>query len=119
MKVFLSYQPLGMWSTVRPLGQKLNEVGLSDDKQREDATHAADNVFVAPMSGRFYTKASPDDEPFVKVGDAVSEGQVVCLLEVMKTFNRVVFRGDAGVIQRIVPEDGADVSRGEPLLELK
>ena len=80
-------------------------------------------VFVAPMSGRFYARPSPDDEPFVRDGDTVNQGQTIGLLEVMKTFNRLTYGGDGlpseATIARVVPVDGDDVTRGDVILELK
>ncbi len=79
--------------------------------------------FDAPMSGRFYSRPSPSEPPFVSSGDTVTRGQTVGLLEVMKTFNRLVYQGDAlpeqATIERIVPNDGDDVVRGDPILVLE
>lgn len=78
--------------------------------------------FVAPMSGRFYSRPSPTEPPFVAVGDIVQHGQTIGLLEVMKTFNRLVYQGDAlperATIERVVPNDGDDVIRGNVILAL-
>jgi acetyl-CoA carboxylase biotin carboxyl carrier protein len=78
--------------------------------------------FVAPMSGRFYSRPSPTEPPFVAVGDTVQQGQTVGLLEVMKTFNRLVYQGDGlperAKVERIVPKEGDDVVRGDVILAL-
>ncbi len=80
-------------------------------------------AFVAPMSGRFYGRPSPKETPFVSKGDSVAHGQTIGLLEVMKTFNRLIYEGDAlpkeAIIERIVPGDGDDVVRGDPILLLR
>jgi acetyl-CoA carboxylase biotin carboxyl carrier protein len=74
------------------------------------------------MSGRFYGRPSPEEAPFVVPGDTVKLGQTVGLLEVMKTFNRLVYEGDGlpdtARIVAVVPADGDDVTRGEPILRL-
>ena len=80
-------------------------------------------VFAAPMSGRFYERPGPDKPPFIAAGDEVKTGDSVCLLEVMKTFNRVTY-GGAGLpararVRRVVPADGADLNAGDPILELE
>ncbi|TFH32752.1 MAG: hypothetical protein E4H00_00685 [Myxococcales bacterium] len=79
-------------------------------------------AFVAPMSGRFYSRPSPTEPPFVAPGDTVQTGQTVGLLEVMKTFNRLVYQGDGlprqAKVERIVPAEGADVVRGDAILLL-
>ncbi len=78
--------------------------------------------FMAPMSGRFYCRPAPAEPPFVKAGDAIQHGQTVGLLEVMKTFNRLVYQGDAlptrATVERVVPDEGADVVRGDVILAL-
>ena len=92
-----------------------------------DPHHAADAAaglwFRSPSSGRFYGRPAPDKSPFVSAGDEVARGTTVCLLEVMKTFNRVVYGGDAlparARIVRVVPADGDDVQAGDPLFELE
>jgi biotin carboxyl carrier protein len=79
--------------------------------------------FVAPMSGRFYSRPSPTEPPFVAAGDTVRHGQTVGLLEVMKTFNRLVYQGDAlpeqAVVQEVAPKEGDDVVRGDVILALR
>ena len=78
--------------------------------------------FDAPMSGRFYGRPSPAEPSFIEPGDVVSHGQTVGLLEVMKTFNRLVYQCDGlpqrATVVRIVPSDGDDVVRGDPILVL-
>jgi len=80
-------------------------------------------AFVAPMSGRFYSRPSPAEPPFVAAGDTVHQGQTVGLLEVMKTFNRLVYGGETlpeqAIVEKTVPSDGDDVVRGEVILALR
>ena len=87
------------------------------------ATEAGSSLsFVAPMSGRFYGRPSPNEPAFVSAGDRVTHGQTVGLLEVMKTFNRLVYQGDGlpthATVERILLNDGDDVVRGDPILLL-
>jgi acetyl-CoA carboxylase biotin carboxyl carrier protein len=87
------------------------------------AAATAGLVFTAPTSGRFYSKSGPQKPPFVAAGDVVSEGQTVCLLEVMKTFNRVTY-GGAGLptrarVKAVLVADEADVAQGDPILALE
>lgn len=80
-------------------------------------------AFTAPMSGRFYSRPSPSEPPFVSTGDIVKRGQTLGLLEVMKTFNRLVYQGDglpdAAKVERVVPSEGDDVVRGDVILSLR
>lgn len=68
----------------------------------------------APLVGVFYRSAAPDAEPFVKEGDRVEAGQVLCILEAMKLFNEIT-SDFSGVVTRIVPENGELVSLGQEL----
>jgi 3-methylcrotonyl-CoA carboxylase beta subunit len=80
-------------------------------------------VFRAPLAGRVYFRPSPDKPSFVEVGGFVERGMAVCLLEVMKSFNRVAYGGaslpERARVVRLLVEDGADVDAGTPLLELE
>ena len=68
----------------------------------------------APLVGTAYLTPSPDAAPFVKVGQKVSKGQVVCLVEAMKTFNHVKSTED-GIIKEICIESGHAVEFDQPL----
>jgi acetyl-CoA carboxylase biotin carboxyl carrier protein len=76
-------------------------------------------VFRAPTSGRFYTRSAPDKPPFVEVGTELAPGATICLLEVMKTFNRVTYHGAPARVKEVLVADGADVNSGDPLLALE
>jgi len=67
------------------------------------------------MVGVIYHSPEPGAAPFVKVGDSVSEGQTVFLIEAMKTFNPVR-ASKGGTVSRILVSDGTPVEFGEPLL---
>jgi acetyl-CoA carboxylase biotin carboxyl carrier protein len=88
----------------------------------DPAAAAADLVFRAPTSGRFYCRSAPDKPAFVSAGTQLSQGATICLLEVMKTFSRVTYGGpglpDTARVVRVLVADGADVNAGQPLLEL-
>ncbi|TAK98561.1 MAG: acetyl-CoA carboxylase biotin carboxyl carrier protein [Rhodospirillaceae bacterium] len=68
----------------------------------------------APMVGVAYLLPEPGAPPFAKVGDQVTEGQTICLIEAMKTFNPVKAHRSGKLIQVLV-ENGAPVEYGEPL----
>ena len=69
----------------------------------------------APMVGVAYLLPEPSAPPFIKVGDTVTEGQTLVLIEAMKTFNPVK-APRAGKIVQILIENGAPVEYGEPLV---
>ena len=99
-----------------------SEIDATTSTPEEAAAVEAELAFVAPMSGRFYSRPSPTEAPFVNPGDTVRRGQTIGLLEVMKTFNRLVYQGnglpETAVVDAIVPADGDDVVRGEVILAL-
>jgi acetyl-CoA carboxylase biotin carboxyl carrier protein len=76
-------------------------------------------VFRAPSSGRYYGRAAPDKPAFVTAGQELATGATVCLLEVMKTFNRVTYAGAAARVRAVLVAEGADVNAGDPLLALE
>lgn len=72
----------------------------------------------SPMVGTFYAAASPKDAPFVKVGDRVEVGQVVCIVEAMKLMNEIKSEV-AGVIAEICVENANPVEFGKPLFRIR
>ena len=93
----------------------------------EDASSASDEpgsladhpgAVTAPMVGTAYTAPEPGADPFVSVGDAVSAGQTLLLIEAMKTFNPVR-APKAGRVAQILISDATPVEYGEPLIILE
>jgi acetyl-CoA carboxylase biotin carboxyl carrier protein len=72
-------------------------------------------VVPSPMVGTAYRRPSPDAKPLVEVGQSVKEGDRLCLIEAMKTFNDIV-APRSGTITRILFDDGRPVEYGEPLM---
>jgi oxaloacetate decarboxylase alpha subunit len=72
----------------------------------------------APMVGTFYRASAPGEPPFVREGDAVGNGQTLCILEAMKLMNEVKAEQE-GIIRRIHPENGQPVEYGQLLFELE
>jgi acetyl-CoA carboxylase biotin carboxyl carrier protein len=68
----------------------------------------------APMVGTFYRASSPTAEPYVREGDVVKEGQILCIIEAMKLMNEIEAK-TAGRIAKILAENGQGVEFGQPL----
>lgn len=68
----------------------------------------------SPMVGTFYRAASPGAKPFVEVGQTVSAGDTLCIIEAMKLLNEIE-SDKAGVVKAILVENGQPVEYGEPL----
>ena len=69
----------------------------------------------SPMVGTAYLAPSPDSDPFVKVGQAVKEGQTILIIEAMKTMNQIPAT-KSGKVTEILVEDGQPVEFGDPLV---
>ncbi len=76
------------------------------------------NAVTSPMVGVVFTSSDPESPPFIKVGDQVSEGQTLLLIEAMKVFNPITATR-AGKVTQILITNGAPVEFGEPLLILE
>jgi acetyl-CoA carboxylase biotin carboxyl carrier protein len=83
----------------------------------ETPVSTSDNLitFKSPMIGTFYRKPGADKEPFVKVGDTVESGSVLCIIEAMKLFNEIEFDGATGKIVKILVDDASPVEYDQPL----
>ena len=84
------------------------------------AAAAASNLHIltSPIVGTFYGAPSPDADPFVRVGDRVKKGQVLCIIEAMKLMNEIESDVD-GVIREIYPQNAQAVEFGEPLFGIE
>ena len=69
----------------------------------------------SPMVGTVYLSPEPGSEPFVKVGDNITEGQTLLIIEAMKTMNQIP-APKSGTVKRLLVEDGAPVEFGAPLM---
>jgi acetyl-CoA carboxylase biotin carboxyl carrier protein len=72
---------------------------------------------VAPLTGVYYSAASPTTPPFVSVGDVVHVGQVVALIEAMKVFNEITAEATGRVVM-LASTNGAVVQKGDVLLRI-
>jgi acetyl-CoA carboxylase biotin carboxyl carrier protein len=81
------------------------------------AEEPSGHVVKSPMVGTFYRAASPGSKAFVEVGDAVKEGDTLCIVEAMKLMNEI--EADAsGVVKAVLAENGQPVEFGQPLFLL-
>ena len=106
---------------------KIIEVGVSVPpavkKQEENSLVKMEEtenykIVKSPMVGTFYASSSPKKEPFVKVGDKVHKGQVLCIVEAMKLMNEIESEFD-GEIAEICVNNEDIVEYGTPLFKIK
>ena len=85
------------------INNESKSINKIDDNQIENEIKG--NQVTSPIVGTFYRKPSPDKEPFVKVGDIVNKGDVLCIIEAMKMMNEIKSEFD-GQISSIEVDDG-------------
>ena len=93
--------------------QSINKI---DNNQIENEIKG--NQVTSPIVGTFYRKPSPDKEPFVKIGDIVNKGDVLCIIEAMKMMNEIKSEFD-GEISSIKVEDGQPVEFGQTIIVIE
>jgi len=76
------------------------------------------HIIKSPLVGTFYRAPSPGAEPFVKEGDFVKKGQVLCIIEAMKVMNEIESDVD-GIVERILVENGKPVEYGQELFIIR
>ena len=92
--------------------QSINKI---DNNQIENEIKG--NQVTSPIVGTFYRKPSPDKDPFIKVGDEVQEGDILCIIEAMKMMNEI--KSDfSGKVVSIDVEDGQPVEYGQHIITI-
>ena len=102
--------------TVTPTTQPVQPEPVQKSVSSSNMETNSDNYHTikSPIIGTFYRKPSPDKDVFVNVGDAVGEGDVLCVIEAMKLFNEI--ESDvSGKIVKILVEDASPVEFDQPL----
>ena len=87
-------------------------------KNEDESRKFVGNQVKAPLVGTFYRKPSPESDPFVKVGDIVKKGQVLCIIEAMKMINEIKSEFD-GEVSSIEIEDGQPVEFGQTIIVIQ
>ncbi|MFA6956154.1 MAG: acetyl-CoA carboxylase biotin carboxyl carrier protein [Thermoanaerobaculia bacterium] len=83
-----------------------------------EAEDAGLHVVTSPIVGTFYKAPNPESAPFVAVGDRVTKGQVICIIEAMKLMNEIESDID-GVVASVYPQNGQPVEYGEKLFAVR
>ena len=88
------------------------------EESSSDSPAISGHTIDSPMVGTFYTAASPGAPAFCKVGDSVSEGETVCIIEAMKILNQIE-ADKSGVVKSILVENAQPVEFGQPLIVIE
>jgi acetyl-CoA carboxylase biotin carboxyl carrier protein len=94
---------------------KSQSVKESSEEKVESETINEENVVKSPMVGVAYLSADPDSPPYVKIGQHVKAGDILLLIEAMKTFNEIK-APKSGVIKKIVALNSQPVEFGDHLI---
>jgi len=86
--------------------------------ETKEVLKSGSKVITSPIVGTFYRRPAPDKDPYVKVGDVIDAGQVVCIVEAMKMMNEIKSEY-SGKIVSIEVEDGEPVQFSQDLITLE
>jgi len=102
-------------ATQAPVPQTATPAAPADNKSAETPAASSNQVVIkSPMIGTFYRNPSPDKPPFINVGDKVTAGQTVCIIEAMKLFNEI--ESDVtGTVVKVLVDDASPVEYDQPL----
>lgn len=94
------------------------ETGSKQEETKQDAKPENLKEIVSPMVGTFYAAPSPEDPPFIKIGDKVEDETIVCIVEAMKLFNEIEAEIKGEIVEVLV-KNGELVEYGQPLFYVK
>ena len=104
----MQYAPAAVSHQTAPLPS------VSEPNSQVEGETETGSKILSPMVGTFYDASSPDSEPYVKVGSVVEAGDVLCIIEAMKTFNQFEAE-ESGTIRAVYKQTGDPVEYGESL----
>lgn len=107
--------------TVKTKAVDVSETAVNmsaDVENNQPDTTAEGHAVVSPLVGIFYSASSPDEKPFVSVGDTVKKGQVLGIVEAMKLMNEIESDYD-GVVKEILVSNEQMVEYGQPMFVIE
>ena len=105
----LIQSPTPLPSVVQPISQAVEERAIEKEKPPVDGKQ-----ITSPMVGTFYAAASPESSSFVKLGDQISVGDTLCIIEAMKIMNPIEAE-IGGTVSAILVDNASPVEFGQPL----
>ena len=109
--------PVAATPAAAPVVKEENGASAPPAAAEAPAPEASGNGYIeikSPMIGTFYRSSNPDSDPFVSVGDKVSVGQAVCIVEAMKLFNEIESEV-AGTVVKVLVDNSSPVEYDQPL----
>jgi acetyl-CoA carboxylase biotin carboxyl carrier protein len=111
-------QPAAPQPPAQPAAPASPQTAPSSSGQDETTDLADGDTVTSPIVGTFYESPSPDSDAFVKVGDKVSKGDTLCIVEAMKIMNEIEAEF-GGTVKKIIVNDGQPVEFEQPLFIIK
>lgn len=105
-------------NTITNKQTKIEEKEIKIENLKNEDIEENLKIVKSPMVGTFYESATPTAKPFVKVGDKVKKGQVLCIIEAMKLMNELESEYDGEIVE-ICVENEDIVDYGMPLFKIK
>ena len=87
-------------------------------RQAEEESEAGLHIITSPIVGTFYRSPNPESDAFVNVGDRITKGKVLCIVEAMKLMNEIESDVE-GVLMKVYPQNGQPIEYGEKLFAVK
>lgn len=97
--------------------EKTSEDRVENEKEinlKDESVH----IIVSPILGTFYSSPGPDSPPYVKVGERINKGDVLCIVEAMKLMNEITSDVDGEIVEILV-ENQSPLEYGQPLFKVK
>ena len=104
------------WSAPAPAAAPESAPAVTAEAEEEAVPEG--EIVRAPMVGTYYSASSPDADPFVSLGQKVSEGETMCIIEAMKMFNQIEAE-TSGTVVAILVENGQPVEFDQPLFVIR
>ena len=101
--------------TIESVSESVEQPVAQKQAKTESSNH---EEILSPMPGTFYTASSPESPTYVKIGDKVSKGDTLCIIEAMKIMNEIEAEKD-GVIKSVLVDNGQAVEYNQPLFEIE
>lgn len=110
--------PMQMHFSAAPSAAAAASAAAPSTPAGEDEVDASLHIITSPIVGTFYRAANPEAESFINVGDRITKGKVLCIVEAMKLMNEIESDVE-GVVMKIFPQNGQPIEYGEKLFAVK
>lgn len=101
-------------TTIEVKTKNIDNIEYNKSLAREENAY----IVKSPIVGTFYKSSSPDNPPFVKVGDRIEKGQILCIIEAMKIMNEIECEAAGEVIEILIGNEDI-VEYGQPLMKIR